>query len=110
MNSYKRTIAVLAIALAIALSTSSAPAATFEVTDGQYKLRARINPSVTTETKTELWAHVWRPKTGGPYPLVVFLHGNHPTCGRFDTELGVRIDDRVDYRSRVDRPAARLRW
>jgi hypothetical protein len=97
MNSCKRTIAVLIVALAIALGVSSAPAAMFEVVDGQYKLPASIDPAVSTVIKTELWAHVWRPKIGGPYPLVVFLHGNHATCGRFDTELGVRIDDRVDY-------------
>lgn len=92
-----RAIAVLVIALAVALSTSSAFAAILEVMDGEYKLPASIDPSVTTEAKTELWAHVWRPQTGGPYPLVVFLHGNHGTCGRFISELGVRTDDRVDY-------------
>jgi hypothetical protein len=97
MNSIKRTISVLAVALAIAFSASSVPAATLKVADGQYKLPASIDPSVTSVIKTELWAHVWRPITGGPYPLVVFLHGNHATCGRFDTELGVRIDDRMDY-------------
>jgi hypothetical protein len=46
---------------------------------------------------TELWAHVWRPTPSGPYPLLVFLHGNHGTCGRRDSALGIRIDDRVDY-------------
>ncbi len=97
MNTFKRTIAVLVVALAVALSTSSVPAMTHKVIDGEYKLPASIDPSVTTSMKTELWAHVWRPGTGGPYPIVVFLHGNHGTCGRFDTALGVRIDDRVDY-------------
>jgi hypothetical protein len=97
MRSIKRTIVVLVVALVFAFSASSVPAATLKVEDGQYKLPASIDPSVTTVMKTELWAHVWRPNTGGPYPIVLFLHGNHPTCGRFDTELGVRIDDRVDY-------------
>ena len=97
MKPFKRTIAVLIIALAILFSTSSAPAATLKVVDGQYKLRASIDSSVTTMLKTELWAHVWRPKSGGPYPIVVFLHGNHATCGRFDADLGVRMDERVDY-------------
>ena len=97
MKSFNRAIAVAVIALAFALGASSALSATFKVVDGKYRLPASIDPSVTTEAKTELWAHVWRPRTGGPYPLVVFLHGNHGTCGRFVPELGVRVDDRVDY-------------
>jgi hypothetical protein len=98
MSSFKKMIAVSIITLAaVVIATSSASAAPLKVMDGQYKLPASLYPSVTSETKTELWAHVWRPKSGGRYPLVVFLHGNHATCGRFDSELGVRIDDRVDY-------------
>ena len=105
MNSMKRTIAVSVIALAIALGTSWAGAATLEVIHGEYKLPARIYSSVASEVKTELWAHVWRPRPRGPYPLVVFLHGNHPTCGRYDSELGVRIDDRVDYTTTGECPS-----
>ena len=97
MNRSEKTIAVLIVALTIALSLAALPAAAFTVIDGEYKLPAKIDSSVATEEKTELWAHVWRPKTGGPYPLVVFLHGNHGTCGRYNSELGVRVDDRVDY-------------
>lgn len=87
----------LFIFLGIGLSTNTVFAATFDVLDGEYKLPASIDPAVTTKAKTELWAHVWRPNTGGPYPLVVFLHGNHGTCGKFIPELGVRDDDRIDY-------------
>src|SRR5438876_6062605 len=38
---------------------------------------------VLTGRMTELWAKVYWPAdfSGGPYPLVVFLHGNHSTCG-----------------------------
>lgn len=97
MISVKRIIVVLLVALAITLSDSPLPAASLTVVHGGYKLPASVDSSVTTAMKTELWAHVWRPATGGPYPLVVFLHGNHATCGRFDATLGVRIDDRVDY-------------
>lgn len=82
------------------LTTTPSRATDLEVIDGEYKLPAAIDASVTTKTKTELWAHVWRPKTGGPYPLVVFLHGNHGTCGKRIPELGVRDDDNIDYTTR----------
>jgi len=97
MNAFGRAAAAWTVALAVALGSTAVLAKTLKVLDGEYKLPAGIDPSVTKETETELWAHVWRPKTGGPYPLVVFLHGNHATCGRLDKELGVRIDDRLDY-------------
>ncbi len=67
------------------------------VIQGDYKLPATLDATVTTSLQTELWARVYRPNSGGPYPLVVFLHGNHATCGRFDAGLGVRVDDRSDY-------------
>jgi hypothetical protein len=64
---------------------------------GEYKLPALIDPTVASEAYTELWAAVYRPRRSGRFPLLVFLHGNHATCGRYDPELGVRIDDRVEY-------------
>jgi hypothetical protein len=67
------------------------------VLSGEYKLPASFDPEVTTELETEEWARVWRPDADGRYPLVIFLHGNHGTCGRFDSGLGVRIDDSIDY-------------
>lgn len=64
---------------------------------GEYKLPASVDPAVTSDVETELWAAVYRPSRDGRYPLLVFLHGNHNTCGRNDPELGIRIDDRFDY-------------
>ena len=29
--------------------------------------------------------------------MILFLHGNHATCGRIDRALGIRIDERIDY-------------
>jgi hypothetical protein len=69
------------------------------VITGTYKLPASVDSKVTTAMATELWAQVWRPDSGGPYPLVVFLHGNHGTCGRFDSSQGIRIDDNTQYTS-----------
>jgi hypothetical protein len=64
-----------------------------------------------TDRVTEIWARVWRPISDddqGRLPLVVFLHGNHGTCGTFFCSVancgrpiplpnGPRIDDRIDY-------------
>ena len=63
-----------------------------------------------TDRATEIWARVWRPQTDDleHLPLVVFLHGNHGTCGTFNCSVancgrfiplpnGPRIDDRIDY-------------
>jgi hypothetical protein len=72
-------------------------ASALDVINGTYKLPAQFDAKVTTLLRTELWADVWRPSTGGPYPLLVFLHGNHATCGRFDAGLGIRVDDDISY-------------
>ncbi len=51
---------------------------------GEYKLPARLHADVTESALTELWASVTRPATlldDRRYPLLLFLHGNHGTCG-----------------------------
>jgi hypothetical protein len=68
-----------------------------------YKLPAKIDPSVTSATATELWARVWYPRpfatnsSGAIIPsgLVIMLHGEHPTCGRKEGDW--YIDDNADY-------------
>lgn len=67
------------------------------VLTGEYKLPASFDAEVTTELETEEWARVWRPQADGVYPLVIFLHGNHGTCGHFDPVHHVRIDDDITY-------------
>jgi hypothetical protein len=69
------------------------------VTSAEYRLPATLDPSVAEEIVTELWARVYRPKRldAGPYPVLLFLHGNHATCGRPDPALGVRVDDDITY-------------
>jgi hypothetical protein len=70
---------------AVPLASADQLAATRPATTiGEYKLPARLDPDVTRSTLTELWASVTRPTTlvdGQRYPLLVFLHGNHATCG-----------------------------
>ena len=48
-------------------------------TSSEYKLPATIDPQVTPLIATELWARIYRPTdlNSGPYPVLIFLHGNH---------------------------------
>lgn len=49
----------------------------------EYKFDAETDPNVLSDRATELWASIHRPKVlpQGKLPLVIFMHGNHPTCG-----------------------------
>lgn len=96
----------------------------FAVKTSEYRLPASVDPTVMTDRKTEVWARVWRPvideedrgsEETRRLPLVVFLHGNHGTCGGFSfcpnpdqngvckvedivaLPNGPRIDNRRDY-------------
>ena len=54
------------------------------VTSSEYKFDAVVDPDILSDRKTELWARVYRPAQmgAGKHPVLVFLHGNHGTCGR----------------------------
>jgi hypothetical protein len=93
---FNRLTAVIGLWLTLLMA---APVLAAPVVSSDYRLPAKLDPDIAADVATEIWATVWRPTSlaGAPYPLVVFLHGNHSTCGRFDPELGIRIDDRVDY-------------
>ncbi len=97
METILRKVCSLVLFLCLWIGVGSTATAALTVIQGDYKLPASFDPEVTTSLATELWARVYRPDSGGPYPLLVFLHGNHATCGRFDSGLGVRVDDRTDY-------------
>ncbi|MFY0522796.1 hypothetical protein ACN28I_06220 [Archangium gephyra] len=67
------------------------------VVSEEYKLPATVDPDILPDRVTELWARIYRPATlkrGQRYPVIVFLHGNHATCG---TGSNPRIDDSVEY-------------
>jgi hypothetical protein len=59
----------------------------------EYHFSATNDDDVLTIQRTELWAKLYRPTnfSGGLYPLVIFVHGNHGTCGRTGTS------PRIDY-------------
>ena len=95
-----RPSSLLAAAFSVLVAASAqAASGPLAVATGSYKFAARNEPLVATDRKVDLWAEVYRPADLGAKaaPLLVFLHGNHGTCGRFDEGLGVRVDDRVDY-------------
>jgi hypothetical protein len=68
------------------------------VTIAEYKLPAAVDPEVLPDRATELWARVYLPPARRghprPAPLLVFLHGNHSTCGIGENP---RVDDRSSY-------------
>src|SRR5262245_20618637 len=93
---FRRSAHAIQLFLALAAGLCLAPAASAAVR-GTYKLPASVDPevtagcvpSVTFGCQTELFAEVVRPNTGnGPFPLLVFLHGNHATCGHLDPVSG----------------------
>ncbi len=81
-------IVLCLLLLSAPLAAQVAPDATIlsggPITVSEYKLPAAIDPVVSTTLATELWARVYRPTSLGssPHALLVFLHGNHATCGR----------------------------
>ncbi|WP_437634071.1 cellulose binding domain-containing protein [Sorangium sp. So ce854] len=65
----------------------------------EYQFPAAIDAMVSPDYETELWASFYRPSSlepGRQYPLLVFLHGNHPTCG---TGENPRRDNNNQYAS-----------
>src|SRR5215471_17209238 len=74
----------------------------------EYKLDAVIDPDIIAGRFTEVWARVYRPDPlPDNSPLLVFLHGNHATCGHcitgtldmdgHCTDGSARNDDNIQY-------------
>jgi hypothetical protein len=100
--------------LAQQIAPDATPLGPLAVATGQYDLGAQIDnlvlpncqPRSGYDCKIDIRAEVYRPQVlSGTYPLVIFLHGNHGTCGRpYQSPpdppgmLGnPRIDDNVGY-------------
>ena len=81
----------------------------------EYKFDAVIDPDIIAGRFTEVWARVyWPDPLPDNSPLLVFLHGNHFTCGRCSVGLpdadghcssGPRIDDSPQYTTSGTCPA-----
>ena len=78
------------------LATAIGP---LSVSDTEYRFEATTDEDVLGDRDTEVWAHVWRPTARGdsPRPLLLFLHGNHATCGTWQGD--VRHDSSCQYTS-----------
>lgn len=68
------------------------------VTRADYRFPAGVDPMVLGDRATEIWARMYRPVdfSTGPFPVVVFLHGNHGTCG---IGASPRSDNNCQYTS-----------
>jgi hypothetical protein len=86
-----------------AWQASRAPAASpdeagpWGITEGEYHYEATVDARVLSDRKTELWARVYAPSgddAPAQLPVLVFLHGNHGTCGH---GTNPRIDDSTQY-------------
>lgn len=79
-------IVILSLLIPCATFAQPAPDATGtgpnDTTTAEYKFDAAIDPDILADRSTELWARVYRPANlTSAAPLLVFLHGNHATCG-----------------------------
>lgn len=89
--------------VSVPLSAQTAPDATLltggPVTVSEYKLPASFDPVLSTTLMVELWARVYRPASLGssPHALLVFLHGNHATCGRLAGAGPGHFDINIQY-------------
>lgn len=56
-------------------------------TQAEYHLPATTDNQVLSGVQTEEWAAVYRPLNMGStrHPVLIFLHGNHQTCGKADS-------------------------
>jgi hypothetical protein len=105
----KVSLALVFAVIPSVLVAQTAPDATslgpYTVVSSEYKLPASFDPIVLADAPparqlmTELWARVYRPAVlpAGSLPLLVFLHGNHATCGRFEGAGQGRFDINVQY-------------
>jgi hypothetical protein len=66
------------------------------VTSAEYHYYFQTYPEVMPDRPIEIWAKLWRPASlTTRYPLAIFLHGNHGTCGKDGTSP--RVDDDCTY-------------
>ncbi|MBL7714311.1 MAG: hypothetical protein JNL01_02520 [Bdellovibrionales bacterium] len=69
------------------------------VAAAEYRLTPVKDPEILSDRVTEIWAKMWFPKTIAAkqnLPLLVFLHGNHGTCGMGSNP---RRDNSCEYTS-----------
>ena len=58
---------------------------------------AAIDQKVYSVLKTDVRGRLYLPEGDSPAPLLVFLHGNHGTCGKVDATTGIRTNSSSHY-------------
>ncbi len=90
------------------VAPDATPVGPLPTASGEYDLGAQVDnlvlpgcqPVSGYDCKVDVRAHVYYPQTlTGTYPVIIFLHGNHGTCGTPDPGLpgDPRDDNRSDY-------------
>ncbi len=80
---------LLSSSLLLAQRTDPAAAGRLSVTSRDYKIEAVPLPTIAYPI--DVWGTVWYPEdlSRGPFPLVLFLHGNHGICRAPGTQVDV---------------------
>ena len=101
---YLRSFFLLVVLSSLFIPTHATAQRGYSVTKGEYKLPPRIDPYIMSNRVTELWASTHHPgdRYEDPLPVVIFLHGNHATCG---TGPSPRLDDNCQYTTQGTCPA-----
>lgn len=98
----------LAATTKLTVAPATDAAGPLKTSNAEYRLKPSIDPDVLESIATEIWARVYWPDVASPasknkkYPLLVFLHGNHGTCGR---GTNPRDDISCEYTSEGSCPA-----
>lgn len=81
-------ILVSTIASAKNVAPATDAAGPLKTANAEYRFKSSVDPDILEGAATEIWARAYWPKdTATPLktkklPLLIFLHGNHGTCGR----------------------------
>src|SRR6516165_10437394 len=97
-----------ALGVAQMVAPDATPIGPYTTASGEYDLGAMIDdlvlpgcmPTSGYDCKVDVRAHVYYPTPfTGTHPVILFLHGNHGTCGISDPSLpgDPRDDSRSDY-------------
>lgn len=80
------TLLMLGAAMCLGQTDPSDPGP-LPVSNTQYNFEGQLIPQVPYPV--DIWGTVWHPEdlSGGPYPLIIMLHGNHGVCRQPGTQI-----------------------
>ncbi len=96
-------VGLLSFVLFFAQLLFSLASAQDRVIEEDYRYAPAINTQILTDRLTEIAARIYRPAVlKGNHPLLIFLAGNHGTCG---IRTRPRVDDNCQYTTQGTCPA-----